>query len=236
MVWPELLLLLPGPISMSLPETAMLRISKPLGVLFAVAACALSTAALGDNLLGFYIGAGVGQSQIRSDDPAYGYPAYYNDYQTAYQGFIGIRPIKVLGVEAEYLAFGQPSNCNSYYNGNNYCDPNRFGNDSNPTAAALFAVGYLPVPIPYIDIFGKAGGARLSLNVNTFVQQPCIPGGPCPNLVPVSRQGVTDTKFAYGGGVQSKFPFGLTLRAEYERVSSQYGDPDALMVSAIWTF
>jgi hypothetical protein len=28
----------------------------------------------------------------------------------------------------------------------------------------------------------------------------------------------------------------LTLRGEYERISSQFGDPDALIVSAIWQF
>jgi opacity protein-like surface antigen len=213
-----------------------MRMSTILGAFLALAAGGLSTAALADNPLGFYVGAGLGQSQIRSDDPSYGYPAYYNDYQTAWKGFVGIRPIKILGFEASYIDFGQP-NCNGYYNGfNNYCDPNRYGNDSHPTAPALFAVGYLPIPIPYIDIFGKAGGARLSLNVTTFVQRPCAPGGPCPNIVPVNRQDVTDTKFAYGAGVQSRLPFGLTLRAEYERISSQYGDPSALMVSALWTF
>jgi hypothetical protein len=30
--------------------------------------------------------------------------------------------------------------------------------------------------------------------------------------------------------------WGFALRAEYERIDSQYGDPDALMVSATYTF
>jgi opacity protein-like surface antigen len=219
----------------------MMQISKALGLFMGVAACGLATAALAqnpvENPVGFYIGAGTGQSQIRSDDPNYGYPAYYNDYQTAWQGFLGIRPIQVFGVEAEYIDFGQPS-CHNYYNNyyNGNCNVNQYGLDSHPTAPAVFAVGYLPLPIPYIDVFGKAGGARLSLNVSSIVSQPCVPGSPCPNYGLGPRETVTDTKFAYGAGVQSKFPFGLTLRAEYERISSQYGDPDALMVSAMWTF
>jgi hypothetical protein len=36
-------------------------------------------------------------------------------------------------------------------------------------------------------------------------------------------------------GVQSKW-WGVALRAEYERISSRFGDPDALTVSATWTF
>jgi hypothetical protein len=36
--------------------------------------------------------------------------------------------------------------------------------------------------------------------------------------------------------VQSKFPFGLIVRGEYQRIASSYGDPDALMLSAMWQF
>jgi opacity protein-like surface antigen len=208
----------------------MLRIAKTLSVLFAVAACGISAAALADEPLGIYVGAGLGESQIRSDDGSYGLPSYYNDYQTAWKVLIGFRPIHIVGIEASYIDFGQPAR----HHGIN--DINVSGTDSHPTAPALFAVGYLPIPIPYLDIFAKAGAARLTTDVTQFTQQPCVSGGPCPYFVPTSRQNETFTKFAYGAGVQSKFPFGLTLRAEYERISSQFGDPDALMVSAIWSF
>jgi hypothetical protein len=43
------------------------------------------------------------------------------------------------------------------------------------------------------------------------------------------------TNFAYGVGVQTKW-LGLSVRAEYERISASGGDPDALTVSATWTF
>jgi opacity protein-like surface antigen len=216
-----------------------MRISTTLGAFLAIAACGASTTAFADNPIGFYVGAGAGESQIRSDDGNYGYPSYYNDYQFAWKALLGIRPIRMFGVEASYIDFGQPGNCNGYYNGyhNGNCNPNQFGNDSHPTAPAIFAVGYLPIPIPWIDIFGKVGGARLNTNIDTLActsnLQPCNVNNP---TVFVVRQSETFTKFAYGAGVQSKFPFGLTLRAEYERISSQFGDPDALMVSAIWSF
>ncbi|HEX3912820.1 MAG TPA: outer membrane beta-barrel protein [Steroidobacteraceae bacterium] len=207
-----------------------MRISKSLGAVLAIAACGASGAALADNPVGFYVGAGAGESQNRSDDSRYGYPGYYNDTQFAWQALLGIRPIPMLGIEATYIDFGQP------YRHHGFNDVNVSGTDSHPTAPALFAVGYLPIPIPFIDIFAKAGVARLSTDVTDFVQQPCTAGGPCPYFLPQSRHQVTDTRFAYGAGVQSKFPFGLILRGEYERISSQFGDPDALMVSALWQF
>lgn len=207
-----------------------MRISKTLGALLAIAACGASGAALADNPVGFYAGAGAGESQNRSDDSRYGYPGYYNDTQFAWQALLGIRPISMFGVEATYIDFGQP------YRHRGFNDVNVSGTDSHPHAPALFAVGYLPLPMPFIDIFAKAGVARLSTNITDFVQQPCTAGGPCPYFLPTSRHQVTDTRFAYGAGVQSKFPFGLILRGEYERISSQFGDPDALMVSALWQF
>jgi opacity protein-like surface antigen len=206
-----------------------MRFSKTLGAVVAIAACGASGAALADNPVGFYVGAGVGESQNRSDDSNYGYPGYYNDYQFAWQGIIGIRPIRLLGVEATYIDFGQP-------NRHGYYDYNVSGSDSHPTAPALFAVGYLPLPLPFIDVFAKAGAARLSTNVTDFVPTACVANGPCPAFIPTDRHQVINTRFAYGAGVQSKFPFGLILRGEYERISSQFGDPDALIVSALWQF
>jgi len=206
-----------------------MRKSTIRGVLLALAACGASGVAFADNPLGFYVGAGVGESQIRSDDSYYGYPGYYNDYQFAWQGIVGIRPIRLIGLEAEYIDFGQPYRHNRY-------DFNISGSDSHPTAPALFAVGYLPLPLPFLDVFAKAGAARLSTNLTDFVQQPCVAGSPCPYFVPTDRHQVINTRLAYGAGVQSKFPFGLIVRGEYQRISSQYGDPDALMVSALFQF
>src|ERR1700730_691725 len=91
-----------------------MRISKTLAAVFAIAACGASVAAFGDNPVGFYIGAGAGESQIRSDDSRYGYPGYYNDYQTAWQAIVGIRPISIICVEAEYIDFGQPGHHPNY--------------------------------------------------------------------------------------------------------------------------
>jgi hypothetical protein len=210
-------------------EKLMKRISGTTLALLAAATCAVSTSALADNLAGFYLGAGVGYSTIRSDDASYGLPGYYNDHQTAWKVIAGVRPIPIIGAEFEYIDFGQPGNHYGYNSIANY------GFDTHPRAAALFGVGYLPLPVPFFDVYAKAGVARLQLDLTTVE-----PIAGCtvstPNCVPIlSRQSQTDNKFAYGVGVQSK-AWGVSFRAEYERISSQYGDPDALTVSATWTF
>jgi opacity protein-like surface antigen len=213
-------------------EKLMKRISGTLLAILAAGACAVSTAALADNPAGFYLGAGVGYSTIRSDDSSYGLPGYYNDHQTAWKVIAGVRPISIVGAEFEYIDFGQPGNYHGYSSFNNN------GLDSHPRAAALFGVGYLPLPIPFFDVYGKAGVARLQTIVTTVSGTPgtgtCTVNTQfCPPIF--SRENQTHNKFAYGVGVQSKV-WGVAFRAEYERISSQFGDPDALMVSATWTF
>jgi hypothetical protein len=207
----------------------MKRISGTLLAALTVGAGASSTAALADNPVGFYLGAGAGYSTIRSDDPAYGLPGYYNDHQTAWKVIAGVRPIPLIGVEGEYIDFGQPDTHHDHF------DTNYYGTDSHPRAGMLFAVGYLPLPVPFFDVFGKAGVARLQTDVTTVVTT-CAPPLTCvPQTTTSYRHNETDNRFAYGVGLQSK-AWGVAFRAEYERISSQFGDPDALTVSATWTF
>jgi len=207
----------------------MKRISGTLLAILSVGACAASTAALADNPVGFYLGAGAGYSTVRSDDAAYGLPSYFNDHQTAWKVIAGVRPIPFLGAEYEYIDFGHPSH--DYGNFNSFAN---YGLDSHPRASALFGVGYLPLPIPFFDVFGKAGVARLQTDVTTIVNS-CPGPSNCVAPPIYSRHDETSNRFAYGVGLQSKY-WGISFRAEYERISSQFGDPDAVTVSATWTF
>jgi len=186
------------------------------------------------NLLGFYAGAGVGESTVRSDygfDPDY--PTDSHPHHTAYKVLAGIRPLPFVGAEAEYIDFGHPSSSDGYFNGYG----SDYSADSHPKAGVLSAVGYLP--LPFIDVFAKVGVARLETNLNSYSEAACPAGyygGECGGPPVLSRQDAWQTKAAYGGGVQAHFFGSLAVRGEYERINSVYGDPDAFMVSATWTF
>ena len=63
----------------------------------AAGACVASAPARAENLLGFYVGAGVGESTVRSDDNfsgGFGYDGFYNDprHHFAWKAVAGIRP------------------------------------------------------------------------------------------------------------------------------------------------
>jgi len=207
----------------------MKRLVNTLAALGVLGACALGATARADNLLGLYVGAGVGESDVRSD---HGYNPYDGDdsaHHTAFKGIVGIRPIPFVGAEAEYIDFGHPSSGDAYSDyGSN------FSRDSHPKAGVLYGVGYLP--LPFLDVFAKVGVARLETRVNEYTGDECSGAGANASCAPLySRTNQWETKTAYGAGVQGKF-FNLGVRAEYERISSTFGDPDAFTVSATWTF
>jgi opacity protein-like surface antigen len=205
----------------------MNRVAKMMAAVGAMGACVVSTSAGASDLLGLYVGAGIGESTVRSDygfDPDY--PTDSHPHHTAYKVMAGIRPIPFVGAEAEYIDFGHPGN------GDLFSGSDDFSADSHPRAEVLSAVGY--VPLPFFDIFAKVGAAHLTTNINTYTCAAIDPSTGCGNPV-LYRQQATETKAAYGGGVQAHF-LGLAVRGEYERISSTFGDPDAFMVSATWTF
>jgi hypothetical protein len=224
-------------------EKMMKKLIAMASVVTAALGCAVSGAASAQNSaglynpLGFYLGLGVGESTVRSDNNyLYGFNdfnGYYGgpyDYSHhfAWKAAAGIRPISVVGAEFEYFDFGHPgSDTTYYYNNFNY------GPDSHPRAIALFGVGYLPLPVPFLDVYGKAGIARLHTNVNGFDGQICV--DPAPQCGTPTTQDRWDNRFAYGVGVQTHFS-ALGVRAEYERINSPYGDPDMFTVGVTWTF
>jgi opacity protein-like surface antigen len=193
----------------------MRRQTATLTAALAAAACAAAGAAAASdfNPAGIYVGAGIGQSNVRND--GYYSSDYYdfNRRETAWQLTAGVRPIAPLGLEYDYIRFGSP---NGYYGA-------FYNNGDNTNAHALFAVGYLPLPLPLVDVYAKLGVARLQSSTTVY--------GPFDPLYVSS----TNTDFAYGIGAQVKFS-NIAVRAEYERVSDHGGNPDLLAVGVTWTF
>jgi hypothetical protein len=193
-------------------------------LLLIFSACCASTTAFAENALGFYFGAGVGESEVRRDGY---YGPYFDEHHFAWKAIAGIRPISPVGVELEYIDFGNPSA------GPNYSFRSA---NSDTKAAALFGVGYLPLPVPFLDLYGKLGVARLHSNTTAIEPGLCPPHLVCPaQLVFLYQQNQWSTDFAYGAGAQAKFG-AIAVRAEYERVAASGGNPDLFSLGASWTF
>ena len=146
-----------------------------------------------------YVGAGVTQARI---DNVFDSGRNFDLNNTAWKAFVGIRPIPFFGVEANYMDLG--SGTRRFGSNNFYYTPNL-----DAHAFSAFAVGFFPLPLPFVDLFGKAGAARWTLDGHDYS-----------SLFSLDDHG---TDFAWGGGAQAHFgPLGLRL--EYEQFNVRNTD------------
>jgi len=85
---------------------------------------------------GFYVGAGLGQSESGVRAGSFN----FKDRDTGYKLIAGFRPLELFAVELNYVDLGKPS---------------VGGQQSKTTAAEGFVLVFLPLPV--IDVYGKAG-------------------------------------------------------------------------------
>lgn len=160
---------------------------KPLALLALALAAGVAHADNGT----FYVGAGIARDNLKD------ITATASDLNsTNWKIWAGFRPISVFAIEADYIDLGSQTISNPVTS--THVDYKAF---------AGYAVGYLPIPVPYLDVFGKAGLARWNSSGGSS-----FPGGPFFSL---SDEG---TQFAWGIGAQVHVGnFGGRL--EYENFS-----------------
>lgn len=159
------------------------------------------------DLLGLYLGGTIGQSDVAENvqnpfvpNPFIAHvpvPASdtFKEDHTAFKVMAGIRPLSLLGAELAYVDFGHPSGT-------------LFGRAASASMKGESAFGVLYLPIPVVDVFAKAGAARIQSTVSGFAPNGipdniCFAGVPC-GTSPF-RQDRTSTTFAAGAGAQFKF-------------------------------
>lgn len=195
-----------------------------------------SESALADTPFGFYMGGSVGQADARSNLPDFNEPhlADLSEHHFGWDVFVGVRPISLLGAQLEYVDFGHPGahspqvppTTGFYFTENA---------DVHQEAVELSGLLFAPLPIPWLDLYGKAGVARLQTTGQADIRIVCV-NVPCPEIAfaPVSLDR-TDTRFAYGAGAQVKVA-ALSVRLEYQRIGSSGEDPDLLSLGLAWRF
>ena len=143
---------------------------------------------------GVYAGAGLMRANVNNLEGT-----GFDVHNTSFKALAGAR-LSLLGGEVDYYHLGSESG--------------GFGNlggvDAHARAFAAYAVGYLPIPLPFIDIFGKLGLDRWQLSGNS----------PSPSSFRFSDSG---TQLAWGVGAQAHFGH-LMGRLEYEHLNMGHSD------------
>jgi hypothetical protein len=192
--------------------------------------CLASTAACADSPLGIYLGAGGGESDVRAEQAILGdsnYVSRFDERHSAWKVIAGLRPLSPLGGELEYIDFGNPGS------GLGISGPGGLTR-VDEKAVALFGMSYLPLPVSFLDVYGKLGIARLRTTLTGLGPLPFCPVGLIPCVQSTFNQSDWSTNLAYGAGVQGKMGR-LAIRAECERISASGGDPDIFSLGVTWT-
>ncbi|MFO7277123.1 MAG: outer membrane beta-barrel protein [Pseudomonadota bacterium] len=164
---------------------------------------------------GIYLGAGVSQAKIDGVGEDFGVDDL-NDFElddTAWKLIAGIRPLDFIAVEVNYMDLGSERAALS-----------AAGNvDVEAKALAGYVVGFLPLPLPLLDVYAKAGLAY-------WETEGSFSG-------PLSLNFDDDgTEFAYGFGAQLRFG-SLAARLEYEKFDIDNTDGlELLTLGVTWTF
>ena len=153
-------------------------------------------AAYADNGM-LYLGAGITNDNLRDIEATNS-----NLDSTNWKVWAGVRPVSVFAVEADYIDLG--SQDVSFVN---FAESN--STHLSYKAFAGYAVGYLPIPVPWVDVFAKAGLARWTSSGSSSIGSDVAGQS---GLFSLSDNG---TQFAWGAGGQVHMGnFGARL--EYE--------------------
>jgi hypothetical protein len=193
------------------------------------------------NPLGLYVGAGVGRATINQNqfDTRGDFFHHVDGQPLGWNAVVGVRPIPFLGAEVEYIDFGNKrlGAAPPYFLGG-YSEQ-FLGGEAHDRAAAVFAVAYLPLPIPWVEPFAKLGWAQIWDHDSYSAIYGNVVNGVAIGQASTS-QSTHPSGTAYGGGLQFHFSQ-LGVRAQYERISGSrsfggWNNPTLLSVGLNWTF
>jgi hypothetical protein len=137
-----------------------------------------------------YLGAGITRDTLKDIAATNG-----DLDSTNWKIYAGFRPISLIAVEADYIDLGSET-----INGFGSSGPASLPGTVVPPdthlqykAFAGYLVGFAPIPVPYLDVFGKIGAARWTSSGGTYLP------GESSSFFSLSDNG---TNFAWGVGGQ----------------------------------
>jgi len=226
-------------------EPPMTRIRTVLArcALASIMSVGVAASAHAVDVLGFYLGGAAGQAQVEAGNLASPLPSVvpsvpdFKANHSAFKLVAGVRPLSLIGAEVAYVDFGHPNRSfGSVTNTSGVPVGSTASADVQLSGEAAYGIVYLPIPV--VDLYAKAGMARLKTQANVAVQL----SGPilCPVNAPACRftqsWNRTDTGFTAGAGVGFKLG-PVAIHAEYERFSTSGGAyPSLTTLGVTYTF
>jgi opacity protein-like surface antigen len=171
---------------------------------------------------GPYVGVGWGRFDLKPEnigDVGTGLANITRSHGDAFKITAGYRFLPYLGLEANYIDFGNPKSTFS-----------TSGSDGNYKlhASGFAPMGVATLPLGPFEIFGKAGWLFSNNNVKVYLNQPGQ------QVIQTSH---SSTDFMWGGGLGFTLFRHFNINAEYDRVRVENArNSEALWLAAQWRF
>jgi opacity protein-like surface antigen len=148
----------------------------------------------------------------------------------------GFRPVRIVGVEIQYIDFddtGLGARGTLLRGGSRQGGPAVYDQASFMKAGAeawlLSALLFIPEQLPLVDVYGKVGVADLAESftaIATTVE--CVPLSQCTNRI---YSDVHESNVGPYIGIGARFELApaVAVRAEYEAIDRDVGDPAAML-------
>jgi len=170
---------------------------------------------------GFYVGAGIGDSTIKSDRISFDDVSFrFNGGDTAFKILGGWRFNPYIGVELDYVDLGTASDKFRFTDGT---DEFTIKSDISVTAWVPYVVGTLPIGI--FELSAKVGYAFWDADFKASAPD-----------VPSERDSESDEDFAYGFGAGVTLFDRLNAKLEYEVVDVSDADLEVWWITGAWRF
>jgi hypothetical protein len=181
--------------------------------------------------LAFYAGGAMSRTDIRVDQIPNSPAMPWASNTSGWKVFVGWHPISLLGFEASYRDLGSES---AMATANVIDYTITYTGHVRATAVTLQGLLYAPIPVPYLDLYAKAGVTRL--RHHTTLDTQCAPvSSLCTGAVSTSAAGGDQTVPTLGVGVQVRLA-SVALRAELEQDIASGGDPRQVSLGVAWEF
>ncbi len=197
------------------PAIVSARRRAPAAAIAILAALSAAGAAHADDSL-LYVGGSLGQGNTKVGQ------INFNKTDLGWKAFAGTRPLHWLGAELAYIDFGSPKESYALAQ-----------SSAKATGAAAYGLLYLPLPVPLVDVYAKAGLARIHTTASSYsTSGTCTVGNASCGLFALDRK---NTQPTYGIGAQAHLG-DLAARIEYEHFQTTGGSPSLLTIGLSYSF
>ena len=186
------------------------------------------------------VGIGTGHADFLTDWESAGVPEFIRPTRSLETGSgsrwrlsAGFRPLRVLGLEIEYIDLGE-GKAEDGYSPNASISRGEYWLKTKASATVLTAVLFIPDRSPSLDVYGKVGVAEYkeSFDVHVSDWTPMCrlrPFGQAPECLFDNQGHQTESQPYLGIGARVTVARTWAVRVEYEAIDHDVGDPTTML-------